>query len=128
MQIAAECWTYSGRTAGAQSVLEDAAQTLSRYKDGLRTTRMKIIDEVAAGSSRSLVFDDYESLGPPPAYYASEDEPEAAVTPFDLRHARSLKKIQASIGNKSCMDNPSPGTFEHLTSIYSSRWMICDNC
>ncbi|KAK1227547.1 histone methyltransferase set1 [Marasmius sp. AFHP31] len=60
---ATECSTYSGRTAGAQSVLENSAQTLSRYEEELRATRKRIFDEVAARSSSD------ENLVPPPPSY-----------------------------------------------------------
>ncbi|KAJ8083191.1 hypothetical protein PM082_009060 [Marasmius tenuissimus] len=62
-QIVAECSTYSGRTAGAQSVLENTAQTLSRYEDELRATRKRIFDGAAARSPSD------EHLVPPPPSY-----------------------------------------------------------
>ncbi|KAL0061676.1 Rho guanine nucleotide exchange factor [Marasmius tenuissimus] len=61
--VAAECSTYSGRTAGAQSVLENTAQTLSRYEDELRATRKRIFDGAAARSPSD------EHLVPPPPSY-----------------------------------------------------------
>ncbi|KAL0061685.1 Rho guanine nucleotide exchange factor [Marasmius tenuissimus] len=97
-QIVAECTTYSGRTAGAHSVLEGVAQTLSRYKDELRNTRKRIFDEVAARSSR-----DWNDERPPA--YQLHDPPRQTSIPMPTTNTQEV-------------DAPTPPAMPNLSVPY----------
>ncbi|KAL0058079.1 hypothetical protein AAF712_015258 [Marasmius tenuissimus] len=107
--VQSECSTYSGRTAGAQSVLEGAAQTLTRYRDELRAARKRIfIEEVAARSTSPLSFEACED--PPPAYSPDSERegwmsaPESP-TPFVLLNGARCDRHPHPV-DCHCMSSP----------------------